>query len=320
DLDPFMEASLAQRLSGRTVTVEDVELPVSGARGEAPPAWEHALEDIVAVDEMVLERARGVQGDQGRDRPCGELVSEHSGGEQRRGGRGDARRDVRNDEQVKKPGRHWQRRRRDEKPAGEDRANRERVERALGQRREAPLPARRGRSGRGGAEPARGKPAGGQRERDEAPGFVPLIEVERRRGVESAVDHDPADRKEGEDDRPRRPVERDHPSVPPWGSGLDAQLSVAALEMTSSTSRETSGKPEFMPNASLSMLVFARKARRPPLPSRSTATSTVSGRVTPSRVRSPVTRTVWSSTFAIEFETKSIDGNRSESRKATERR
>jgi peptide chain release factor 2 len=25
DLDPFMEASLAQRLSGRTVTVEDVE-------------------------------------------------------------------------------------------------------------------------------------------------------------------------------------------------------------------------------------------------------------------------------------------------------
>ena len=42
-----------------------------------------------------------------------------------------------------------------------------------------------------------------------------------------------------------------------------AQSSIAALEITSSTSRETRGNPEFMPNASRSMLVLARNASRP---------------------------------------------------------
>ena len=72
----------------------------------------------------------------------------HGGGEQRRAGRGD----VRNDEKVEKPGRHRQGGRRDDEPAGEDRANRQHVERALGKRREAPLPARGNRGGRGRAE------------------------------------------------------------------------------------------------------------------------------------------------------------------------
>ena len=50
------------------------------------------------------------------------------------------------------------------------------------------------------------------------------------------------------------------------GRPLGVQSSTASLEITSSTSRETSGKPEFMPKASRSMLVFAEEGepRRAP--------------------------------------------------------
>ena len=41
------------------------------------------------------------------------------------------------------------------------------------------------------------------------------------------------------------------------GRAFGVQSSTASLEITSSTSRETSGKPEFMPKSSRLMLVFA---------------------------------------------------------------
>src|SRR5271157_1047717 len=151
---------------------------------------------------------------------------------------------------------------------------------------------------------------------------MPLKEVERRRGVETAVDHGPPQRDERQNDRGCRPVQRNDQPAQARRPTLGVQSSAASLEITSSTSRETSGKPEFMPNASRSMLVFAEKASRaePPLISRCTATSTLSGRVRPRSVSSPVTRTVWSSTFSTELETKSIEGKRVASRKATERK
>ena len=73
-------------------------------RTEAPPARQHAFQHVVAVHEMVLERARDVQGDQESDSPGGEPVSsaasENSDGSELG--------NVRNEEQIKKPGWHRQ--------------------------------------------------------------------------------------------------------------------------------------------------------------------------------------------------------------------
>ena len=44
-------------------------------RTEAPPARQHAFQHVVAVHEMVLERARDVQGDQESHSPGGEPMS-----------------------------------------------------------------------------------------------------------------------------------------------------------------------------------------------------------------------------------------------------
>ena len=93
---------------------------------------------------MVFQRASDMQHDQGGDRPGGDFVRQHGVGEQRRVGRGD----VRDDEEIEELGRHRQRRRRDDEPAGENRANRQDIERRLGGRREPPLPA--GETGAGG--------------------------------------------------------------------------------------------------------------------------------------------------------------------------
>jgi hypothetical protein len=58
--------------------------PISGGGlTKAPPARQHALQHVVPVGEMLLERARGVHRDQERDAPRDDVVRTRSVGEKR---------------------------------------------------------------------------------------------------------------------------------------------------------------------------------------------------------------------------------------------
>src|SRR5208283_2106275 len=235
----------------------------------------------------------------------GDSVSPDAMGERRPGEQRRVRpRDVGDDEEAEETRRDRQRRCRDNEPAGTDREQRKSVERSLHGPREPPLPACDG-LGRGKTQAGR-EPNRGQREGREAERLVPLIEIEGRCRDEH-----------GEGQRRVEPVEDDDGRTP----ARRGQSSAAALLIMRSTLRDTRGKPEFMPNSSRSIRVWASNSSRPlPPASRVTATSTISGFVTPSSVSSPVTRTAWSLSFWTEVETKSIDGCFPASRKAGERR
>ena len=241
---------------------------------------------------MMLQRARRVQRDQTGDRPGGERVRQSRGGEKR----GVRPGDVWDDEETEEFGRDRQRGGRDEEPAGKNCGDRQGVQRALDQRGEQVFPWRdRSRGGRRPHEPvdeARRR----QHKDDKAEGLVRLVEIERRRRAHAHVDHDKTVGEEFEDQRADEPMKRDDERAPALRPRLRAQISAASLEIVSSTLRETSGKPEFMPNSSRSIVVSAWNARRsrPPAVSRATVTSTLSGFVTPSRVSWPEMRTVWS--------------------------
>src|SRR5262249_11918208 len=113
---------------------------------------------------MMLQRAGGVQRDEGEDRVGPELVRQRGGAEQDRIGA----RDGRDDEEAEEAGRNGQRRSRDDEPARDDRDERQRVEAGLDHSGEGALPGRAGDSGgRYEQEPAR-EPRDRQRERDEA--------------------------------------------------------------------------------------------------------------------------------------------------------
>src|SRR5574337_1721822 len=116
-------------------------------------------------------------------------------------------------------------------------------------------------------------------------------------------------REEAEDERRAEPVQPDQNGVPADGPRRRHGAS-AWLEMMGSTSRDTIGKPEVMPNSRRSICVWAWKSsRRPPFALAGvTATSTASGFVTPSSVKSPSTRTVFSPTRLTDVETNSIAG------------
>ena len=64
------------------------------------------------------------------------------------------------------------------------------------------------------------------------------------------------------------------------------------------------------------MCARASKPKLPPFAPRRTSTSTCSGRVTPSIVRSPITRAVLSSIFSTEVDLKAMTGKCSELRNA----
>ena len=193
--------------------------------------------------------------------------------------RGVGRCDVRDDEQAEEAGRDRQRRRRDEQPAGEDRRKAESVERGLRRRGEQAFRPRAAFCRRRRLQGARTRCAAVSASAEEAERLVELVEVEFRSGVRAA--YAPwRTRARAARKSTRRPSNAARPPARSSARGRSraAQSPVASLEMTSSMSRETRGKPEFMPNSSRSMWVRATKASRdrPPCGSRRTSTSTAS--------------------------------------------
>ena len=202
----------------------------------------HAIENRVAVDELMLQRRCDMERHERRQRPGAGLVGERHDFREF----GVDRRDVGDRRQAEQTHRDRYDRRRDAQPADQRNRRQHRVERGVDETRGGagrPRPARRRR--RSGAHSAGDEARRQKDQRQPAQRFVRLVEVELARRIEVGRGRRQTQREHERKPRRRQPVERDHAAGPARRWRLHPAS--ASLDTVKSTSREMIGKPEFMP-------------------------------------------------------------------------